>query len=47
MNQYGEIFEVRMIPRMQFVTMEIRGRNIHHSKKKVMVSLKDKQSKQQ
>jgi hypothetical protein len=47
MNQDGGIIEIRIIPTMQFVTMEIMGRNIHRSKKKVVVSVKDKQSKLQ
>jgi hypothetical protein len=43
MNPNRGINENHIIQIMQFVTMDIMVINIHHNKKKVMVSEKDKQ----
>jgi hypothetical protein len=47
MNPNRGINDTHIIPIMQFVTMESMVLNIYQVKNKVMVSVKDKQWKQQ
>ncbi len=47
MNPNRGINDNHIIPKMQFVTMDIMVKNIHQVEMKAMVSVKDKQWKPQ